>query len=79
MRSFPSTDLKQTLGDVLSAASREPVTITRHNKPRFVLMTVEAYELRHPSDTRTAVATSAMPEDHIAMMEEVFANMQAET
>ena len=30
--------------DVLDAASREPVTITKHQKPRFVLMSVHCYE-----------------------------------
>ncbi|WP_284274509.1 type II toxin-antitoxin system Phd/YefM family antitoxin [Mesorhizobium huakuii] len=33
MKHYPSTDLKQNLGDVLAAASQQPVSITRHNKP----------------------------------------------
>ena len=40
MRSFPSTDLKQTFGDVLDAASFKPGTITQHKKLRFVLMSI---------------------------------------
>ena len=35
---FSATDLKQNVGDVLDAASREPVAITRHNKPRCVIV-----------------------------------------
>ena len=38
MRSFSSTELKQTLGDVLDAATHGPIVITKHKKPRFVLL-----------------------------------------
>ena len=41
---FPAADLARRTGDVLDAAGRAPVTITRHRKPRFVLMSVERYE-----------------------------------
>ena len=40
---FPAADLARRTGDVLDAATRAPVTITRHRKPRFVLMSVERY------------------------------------
>lgn len=69
MRSYPSTDLKQNLGDVLDIASREPVTITKHRKPRFVLMSVEAYEARFAGDPRRSYAVDEMPDDHLAMLE----------
>ena len=69
MRSFPSTDLKQTLGDVLDAASHEPVTITRHKKPRFVLMSIRDYEQRFKRDERQSLAVEEMPDDHLAMLE----------
>ncbi len=45
MKTIPTTELKQNLGDVLAAAAVEPVTLTRHGKPRFVLMSIEAYEI----------------------------------
>jgi len=69
MRSYPSTDLKQNLGDVLAAASQEPVSITRHNKPRFVLMSREAYEARFGADTRRSLAVEEMPAEHLALLE----------
>lgn len=72
MREYPSTDLKQRLGDVLDAASREPVSITRHGKARFVLMNVEAYEARFPEDTRKVYAAEEMPAEHLAMLEEAL-------
>lgn len=75
MRVYPSTDLKQRLGDVLDAASREPVSITRHGKARFVLMNVEAYEARFPEDSRKSYATEEMPAEHLALLEQALKNL----
>ena len=72
MKSYPSTDLKQHLGDVLAAASREPIAITRHNKPRFVLMSREAYEARFPADPRRSYAVEEMPAEHLTLLEEAL-------
>tara|TARA_B110000977_G_scaffold163081_1_gene208860 strand:+ start:246 stop:485 length:240 start_codon:yes stop_codon:yes gene_type:complete len=69
MRSFPSTDLKQTLGDVLDAAGHEPITITKHKKPRFVLMSIRDYEAGFVKDRRQSFATENMPEAHLLMLE----------
>ena len=69
MRSFPSTYLKQTLGDILDAASQEPIAITKHKKPRFVLMSIHEYEQRFQKDERQAVAAADMPAEHLAMLE----------
>lgn len=44
IRNFPAADLARKTGDVLDAASRAPVAITKHRKPRFVVMSVERYE-----------------------------------
>lgn len=44
MRQFSTVELTQQIGTVTHAASREPVTITQHRKPRFVLMSIEDYE-----------------------------------
>ena len=41
---FPAAEPARRTGDVLDAAARAPVTITRHRKPRYVLMSVERYE-----------------------------------
>lgn len=72
MREYASSDLKQRLGDVLDAASREPISITRHGKARFVLMNVDAYEARFADDARESYATEDMPDDHVAMLEEAL-------
>lgn len=44
MRQFTTGDLNKQIGDVTDVASREPVILTRHKKPRFVLMSYEHYQ-----------------------------------
>ena len=75
MKHYPSTDLKQNLGDVLAAASQQPVSITRHNKPRYVLMSIEAYEARFVNDSRRAYAAKHAPSEHAQMLEEHSAEL----
>lgn len=72
MQSFPSTDLKQTLGDVLAAAAQSPVAITRHKKPRFVLMTIEEYERRAGADPRRSYALDEIPQEHLEMLDDAL-------
>ena len=79
MRSFPSTNLKQALGDVLDAASHEPVTITKHKKPRFVLMSIRDYEQRFKKDGRQAFAVEEMPAEHLAMLESALSDQSDES
>ena len=63
MKSVSSTALKQSLGDVLAAAAREPVTITRHGTPRYVLMSLESYERRERTDSRKVYRVEDTPDD----------------
>ncbi|UUV08723.1 type II toxin-antitoxin system Phd/YefM family antitoxin [Ruegeria sp. YS9] len=79
MRSFPSTDLKQTLGDVLDAANHEPIAITKHKKTRYVLMSIHEYEQRFQKDERRAYAAEDMPAEHLAMLEASRAGIEGET
>ena len=45
MIAFSTTDLSRKSGDVVAAALRGPITLTQHNKPRLVVLSVEEYEL----------------------------------
>lgn len=58
--SFSTADLSRKVGDVTHAASEAPVMITHHNKPRYVLMSVEAFERLNP---QKAFRTDETPED----------------
>ena len=55
MRKFSSTELANKTGDVLAAAAQAPVTIARHGKDRFVVLSAEQFErLRKGGGTRRA-------------------------
>ena len=64
MRRFSTVDLDKNLGDVKSAASREPVIITEHRKDRFVMMAMADFErLRRNGDPhRVYLAGETPPE-----------------
>lgn len=79
---FPAADLARRTGDVLDAAARSPVTITRHRKPRYVLMSVERYErLTGGGETRQAHTLDDMPDalraEMIAALERDLAGSDA--
>lgn len=44
MKTYRATELKQSIGEVLIAAAQAPIYISKHQVPRYVLMTVEAYQ-----------------------------------
>ena len=65
MRSFTTADLNKHVGSVTGAAMREPVVITHHRKPRFVLMSVESYEqlAQQSPDHRRRFTLDTIPDD----------------
>jgi prevent-host-death family protein len=66
---FSLTDLSNRSGEVVEAAYRGPVDITRRGKRKFVLLTAEDYDrLVRAADTRRAFHADDAPEDIAAMM-----------
>jgi len=64
MRSFTTHDLNKQVGDVTDAAAKAPVIITRHRKPRFVMMSYEHYQrIREAADPRRAYGVGETPPD----------------
>jgi prevent-host-death family protein len=59
-RTFSTAELSRKIGDVTHAASEAPVTITHHNKPRYVMMTVETFERLNP---QRAYRTDETPDE----------------
>ena len=43
MKTFRAADLTRNTGDLFEAAAREPVAITKHRKPRFVVMSYDRF------------------------------------
>ena len=74
MKQFSSTELANRTGDVLAAAAEAPVTIARHGKARFVMLSTEQYErLRRGGDTRRAFHVSDLTD---AEAERLIAELQ---
>ena len=44
MRAFTTNDLNKQVGEVTNAANLAPIIITRHRKPRYVMMSYDHYE-----------------------------------
>jgi len=65
MREFSLLQLNRQSGDVTNAARSEPVALTHHRKPRFVLMSYEQYQkLTTPvADTRRVYGVDEIPDD----------------
>ena len=69
MGQFSLTDLSNRSGEVVEAAFRGPVEITRHGKRKFVLLTAEDYDrLAAAADTRRAFHADDAPEEIARMM-----------
>jgi PHD/YefM family antitoxin component YafN of YafNO toxin-antitoxin module len=63
MRTFTTVELLRDLPTVTQAAARGPVAITRHRKPRYVLMAMEDFaRLTGKVDPREVYETRDLPE-----------------
>jgi antitoxin Phd len=66
---FSLTDLSNRSGEVVEAAFRGPVEITRRGKRKFVLLTAEDYDrLVSAADTRRTFHADEAPDEVAAMM-----------
>jgi antitoxin Phd len=71
---FSLTDLSNRSGEVVEAALRGPVAITRRGKRKFMLLTAEDYDrLMSAADMRRAFHADDAPEGVAAMMLAAFA------
>ena len=64
MKDYSATELANNTGDVLQAAAQDVVEITRHGKPRFVIMSQERYErLLTLGETRESIRNEDMSDE----------------
>lgn len=61
MRHYSTAELVKQIGEVTHAAAQAPVAITHHRKPRYVLMTIEQYELMSAADPRRVFGPNELP------------------
>ncbi len=65
MKEFPAATLTRDPTALKEAARKAPVAITEYRRPKFVMMSFEAYEalIAGHGDPRRSLMTSNMPND----------------
>lgn len=64
MKEFPAASLTRNTSDLFEAATVAPVAITKHRKPRYVVMSMERFEaLSRSATTQIAVDVADMPDE----------------
>jgi Antitoxin Phd_YefM, type II toxin-antitoxin system len=78
MRSFTSVELVSAVDTVKTAAAREPVAITEHRKPKFVLMSIDDYErMRGGQDPNRAYRLEETPDAILDILKDEFNALDA--
>jgi len=62
VRRYSLTDLNNRSGEVVEAAYSGPVEITRHGKPKFVILTADDYARLLRKDPRQVFGQGETPE-----------------
>ncbi len=65
---FKAADLTRHTSDLFDTAIRSPVAITKHRKPKFVLMSMDQYRKLTQGATQQAHRLDEMPDDLKALM-----------
>jgi prevent-host-death family protein len=63
VKTFRAADLTRNTGDLFEAAAREPVAITKHRKPRFVVMSYDRFEELTRRPSQRAYSIDELPPD----------------
>jgi prevent-host-death family protein len=74
VKTFSMSDLQRAQGDVVDAAARAPVALTKRGKERLVMMSREHYDklTAVPQDPRRAFYTHETPPELAAMMSDAI-------
>ena len=71
MKQFAAADINRSPADIFEAATVAPVAITKHRKPRFVVMSMERYEtLTAGRTTQVAMSVADMPPELGALLDQ---------
>lgn len=65
---FKAADLTRHTSELFDAAIRSPVAITKHRKPKFVLMSMDQYQQLAKAATQQVHMLDEMPDDLKALM-----------
>lgn len=62
MKRLSTAELARRLGYVMHDAAKSPITLTRHDKARFVVITVEYYERLRKAGLENGASDIKFPE-----------------
>ena len=62
-RTVSSTKFQQAVGNYIEQAAKQPVVITKHNRPARVLLDFEEYERLKRYDTRRSLYPHELDDD----------------
>ncbi|MES2190232.1 MAG: type II toxin-antitoxin system Phd/YefM family antitoxin [Pseudomonadota bacterium] len=65
MTTFSALEAKNRLGQILDAAQREPVTITRHGRPAVIVLAVQDYEALLEGQPEKVAAAKKKPKPQL--------------
>jgi hypothetical protein len=69
MQKFSTVELLRDIKTVTMAADRQPVAITQHRKPRYVLMTYDDFAaMKQSADPLKVYGPHEAPPDMVALM-----------
>ena len=73
MKTYSMGDFQRHTGDIADEAAKEPITLTRYGKPKYVLISHESYQrLLTREQTQRSYLLDSLPEDVRAeLMEEL--------
>lgn len=79
-RSYTTSDLSRRSGDIIAEALRHPVTLTQRNRPRLIVLNIEAYEeMRKRADPRRARTLESITDSELEEMKLALEKYAAET
>jgi antitoxin Phd len=78
MLTFESKDISRRSGDLLEAADRGPVEITRYKRPKYVLLRKDMYDDLVARSPQAAHLTQDMPPEHFEMLELAMKHLESE-
>lgn len=67
---FKAADLARHTSDLFDAAIRSPIAITKHRKPKFVLMSMYQYQKLSRETSQQVHMIDEMPEDRKGLIVE---------
>lgn len=81
MQTFTMTQLAHETGMVADAVDREAAMITRHGRPRYVMLRADDYErlFKRLQDPRRVLRADETPEDIVSLLADDLASLDDAT